>query len=242
MTVVPRATLVGVALAILSLLASPALSNEYWIAYEGNDLPENVGWTRYWGNWQGEYQGPGAYRTIQDGIITYDSLYDDGVYDFNYIQRPQATDPRPGELFVMEWRLRVDEVRGRWDPGVTIFSDTGRAIDFTYGANYVESVFDPTLYVPIAPGVLHSYRMESPDMLTYTFYIDGQLAHSGPFWQAASKSYMAWGDGVEGAASVHDWDYVRFGVIPEPDGLFSALIGAACCVGGRRAPRSGDPA
>jgi len=42
----------------------------YWIAYEGDKLPEEDGWTRYWGNHDGEYQGPGAQPTIENDLIT----------------------------------------------------------------------------------------------------------------------------------------------------------------------------
>ena len=88
----------GLALA----LTASAAAEPYWITYEGNDYPENVGWERVWGNWDGPYQGDGAVRTLEDGVLTLDTLYDDGVVDFYKIERPGAIDPGPGELFVME--------------------------------------------------------------------------------------------------------------------------------------------
>ncbi len=36
-------------------------------------LPEEFGWSRNWRNWDGQYQGAGAYRTVDNGILTYDS-------------------------------------------------------------------------------------------------------------------------------------------------------------------------
>jgi len=41
--------------AALLAMASSALGEPYWITYEGNDLPENEGWNRSWGNDDGQY-------------------------------------------------------------------------------------------------------------------------------------------------------------------------------------------
>jgi len=84
-------------LAVLSCAGySAALAEPYWVAYEGNDFPENEGWGRRWGNWDGEFEGDGAVRTVADGVLTIDSMYDEGVYDYAYVERPGATDPGPG--------------------------------------------------------------------------------------------------------------------------------------------------
>jgi hypothetical protein len=232
-----------------ALLAGVAVGEPWWIAYEGDDLPECRGWTRYWGNWQGEYQGPGAYRTIntggdpldsmdprrhaliEDGVITYDSLYDAGVFDLNRLYR--KVDPTgPSEQFVAEWRVRVRRVvRGHDDPNIVVFSDTAKAFSFRLSEDSVTSGFDPTLKVSIVPYIFHSYRMESSDMLTYRLYVDGKLVHEGPSWQGVTKSRVGWGDGTQGAASLHDWDYVRVipKPIPEPAGLM--LMICALCSG-----------
>jgi len=102
--------------------ATPA---RYLIAWEGDDWPENQGWTRSWGNWQGQYQGFGAYRTLENGILTYDSLYDPGVCDFYYMENFGPTAPGANEKFVFEWRLKVDVVSGAGDPGVGLKSHDG---------------------------------------------------------------------------------------------------------------------
>jgi hypothetical protein len=109
---------------VASLLSWSASADQYWIAWEGDDFPENQGWTRVWGNWDGQYEGPGAIRTLENGILTYDSLYDDGVYDFSEMYRPGQMDSGSGELFVMEWRLNVEQVDSWYgDPGVVLSSD-----------------------------------------------------------------------------------------------------------------------
>ena len=98
--------------AALGGLASMAGAAEYWITYEGNALPEDEGWNRYWGDADGEYHGDGAIRTVQDGILTMDTLHDPWIYDYAQLFLPGQIDPDPGELFVMEWRLKIDQVDG----------------------------------------------------------------------------------------------------------------------------------
>lgn len=226
---------------LLGLGAVPAAATPYWVSWEGEGdtagLPEEFGWSRNWGNWNGQYQGPGAYRTLENGILTYDSLYDPGVFDFSNIHYPDwPMDPAPGEQFVMEWRLKVAQVVGSYDPGVALAADTWWMVGFQYSENWVRSAFEDGVYIPITAGVFHEYRLLSSDMLSYEFYIDGQLARVGSFWESATQSYVGWGDGVQGAASLHSWDYFRFGVIPEPT---SAVVGVAVVVcGGSRRWRS----
>jgi hypothetical protein len=209
---------------------APGVAGQFWVAWEGNDLPENQGWTRNFGNWQGQYHG-GAVRTLANGVLTIDSLYDAGVYDFCHMDRP--IDPGPGERFVMEWGAKVDTTEGHapYDADISIFSDDAHVLAFGLTENAVIGGFESGLTIPVASGVFHDYAVVSSDMLAYQLYIDGQLAHAGSFWQGVSRSSVGWGDGVQGAASLHRWDYFRFGVIPEP-GSF-VLLGAviACCGG-----------
>jgi len=209
--------------AVLAVLATggSGWSETYYIAWEGEGdtpgLPEQFGWTRSWGNWDGLHQGPGAYRTLENGVLAYDSLYDPGVFDFSYIEDPPwPIDPQPGQCFFMDWRVRVEQVVGTCDPAVTVAADTMWQVGFEYSETWVRSVFEDDVYIPIAPGVFHDYRLISWDMLTYEFYIDGELARVGSFWASATASYVGWGDAVQGAASLHRWDRFRFGTLPAP--------------------------
>jgi hypothetical protein len=214
---------------ILAVGVSLAQADPYWVSWEGEDWPENQGWTRVWGNWDGQYQGPGAHRTLENGILTYDSLYDNGVYDFQELFRPGEIDPTPGEVFVAEWRLRVDQVVGRADPGVGVSSDQAWSVGFQFGYDRIYSVFEHFLEIPFEPGVFHAYRMTSPSMIDYQLYIDGELARQGRFTHLVEESRLHWGEGVQGAASLHEWDYVRFGV-PEPSVLWMMVVVVAWLV------------
>ena len=53
------------AAALSCAAASPALAEQYWIAYEGDDFPENEGWTR-------TISAGGAERWIEDGALVLD--------------------------------------------------------------------------------------------------------------------------------------------------------------------------
>jgi hypothetical protein len=221
-----------ISLALISTLCAfpaSATAEPYWYAYEGNDLPENEGWSRSWGNDDGEHHGDGAYRTIEDGILTMDSLYDLRVYDYAYRRLPGELDPDPGELFVAEWRLKVDEtIGGHWDSKVSICSDDGWILGLGCFPEHIESHFEEDVYIPITPDVFHEYLLISWDMRMYELYIDDLLVHEGSFSERIFSSQFAWGDCVSGAASRAHWDYVRFGVVPEPCSILMAVALCAC--------------
>ncbi len=205
------ALLVGVALRAF------ASASEYWIAWEGDDWPEDQGWTRYWGDAQGVYHGQGAQRTLADGMLTYNSLFDPSVYDVSKISRPGQMDPGPGELFVMEWRLNVEQVVGFADPGVGFDSDDMWALGLYYAYDRIYSESEGLLAIPFAPGGFHDYCLVSPDVRSYDLYIDTVFSHHGTLRQGVFQSRLMWGDSGQGAASVHTWDYFRFGVIRRGD-------------------------
>jgi len=180
------------------------------------------------------YQGDGAYRTAENGILTMDSLYDPRVYDYAYVERPGLVDPEPGELFVLECRLNVEEAVGDgYDATFGISSDGAMQLGFGLFPDRIESVFEETVSIPVTADVFHEYRVLSWNMQTYELYIDDDLAHEGTFWQGVKESEVVWGDGVRGAANRSQWDHVRFGVIPEPPSLLM-LIGPCACAAGRR--------
>jgi hypothetical protein len=216
-----------VLISTLCAFTATATAEPYWIAYEGNDLPENKGWNRRWGNWEGPQQGE-ASRTVENGILTMDSLDDDGVYDFAYLELPGQIDPGPGELFVMQWRLKVDEVIGGWfDPAVSLGSDSAGRAGFGFYRDRVESSFETNVSATFSPGMFHEYHFLSRDMLSYELHIDGELALEGEFWDGLTESFVGWGDGVQGTASRAHWDFFRFGVVPEPQSLFCVLVFSA---------------
>jgi hypothetical protein len=226
--------LISLAASVL-LATTPVWAEPYWITYEGNDLPENEGWGRSWGNNEGQYHGDGAVRTVEDGILTMDSLYDLRVYDYAYRYLYGELDPGPGELFVAEWRLKVDETIGDgYDAVLTISSDDAWQLSFGFFPDHVASIWEEEVDIPITADVFHEYRVLTWDMQGYELYIDGGLARQGTFWHGYLESRAAWGDAVSGAANRSHWDYVRFGVVPEPSSISLLSMLWACA---RRRPR-----
>jgi len=84
-----------------------ATAEQYWIAWEGDDFPENEGWTRY-------TRAGGAERSLEDGTLILDGTASTEIVDIYYIQTGVV--PDPGEQFLLDWRLRVDQVEGFADP------------------------------------------------------------------------------------------------------------------------------
>jgi hypothetical protein len=144
-----------------------------------------------------------------------DSLRDDQIFDYYDVQ--DMPDPVEGERFVMEWRLRVDAPSDPWDTGVLIARDSSPGyVYFNFAPDRVRVDTDGT-ELPIEPGMFHEYRFESTDMETFDFYIDGGLAHQGQFETfTLLQSTAGFGDDVQGLGSLSEWDYVDFGVVPEP--------------------------
>jgi hypothetical protein len=192
-----------VCLAIVAVLATAgvAVSEPYWIQWDGSDWPENMdpAWIRSWGNWQGPHQG-GAYRTLEDGVLTYDSLYDPGVYDFYYMDLPGQMSLGPSEEFVIEWRLLVDEVTGPWyyDPCVGIQSDDSWGVGLVFNTSSVFSEGENMVIGTFAPGEFHSFQLRSSDMRTYHLTIDSGPGFDGLFDHGVSTSWVSWGDECRG--------------------------------------------
>lgn len=204
-------------LAFVLATALAVFAEPYWIAYDGNDFPEKVGWTRTHG-------AEGALRTLVDGTLVIDSRRSNAIVDFYNAQR--AINPSPGETFVMRWRLRVDEVLPTYpvDVGVSVFSDKFRAVAFEFGEDHLSSVFEPGVKAPIAPSLFHEYEFRSGDMSFYELFVDGEVALSGTFQPVFNASKVGWGDVIQGARSQSTWDSFEFGVIPEPSALSFLLL------------------
>ena len=194
---------------LLGLVAGSARAEPYWIAYEGDVFPEEEGW---WHIWEGA-----AERSLEDGVLVIDSLHDIGIADFYTMHVAEAMDPDPGELFVMEWRLKVEKMIGGYpDICVVVYSDEQWAVALEFDESAVYSGFEYGVSAAFEPGAFHNFRLESADMRSYSLSMDGNIVLSGSFWQSATPAEVSWGDGVQGSASLSHWDYFRFGVVPEP--------------------------
>lgn len=211
------------------LAAGAARASPYWVAYEGNDLPENEGWERVTG-------AGGGQRSIEDGWFVLDTRASISIVDWYEKRLNGALDPGPGETFVMQWRLLIDELQGNHDPTISVRSDENWIVGLAFSADRVVSFFEYPLGYTFEPGIPHTYELRSEDMRTYCLYVDDVPALEGSFKLKAEGSRVAWGDGVQGSASLTKWDYVRFGTVPEPAPLITCILGIVClhCRGGVR--------
>jgi hypothetical protein len=201
----------------------PARADLYWVSYDGQAFPESEGWRRHWGDEHGPY-GPGADRSIDDGVFVLDSLRDDQIFDFYEVQG--IADPEAGEAFVMQWRLRVDARSDPWDAGIVIARDTSPGhVELNFAPDRVQ-VYTDGVELAIEPGAFHEYRFESLDMDAFDLFIDGVPVHRGHFETfSLLRSFVNFGDGVQGLRSLSEWDYLAFGVVPEPgSGLLLCLV------------------
>lgn len=222
-------------------LAWPAVADPYWIAYEGNDFPENEGWGRIHSDPNGVVGQGGAIRTLEDGVLVLDSRESVMIVDFYEIWRP--IDPDAGEVFVMQWGLSVPEVASSYpyDLSVSVFSDESFAVGFEIGESSLRSGFENLATVYFDPGVAHDFELTSTDMREYELRIDREVVRYGDFASVITASRVGWGDGIQGATSLSRWDYFRFGVVPEPNSLiqFGLLLSLGTFF--TRRAQQGDP-
>ncbi len=205
--------------AALILAASSAQAAPYWVSWEGNDYPENEGWTRR--NYGPD--GPQARRALDDGIMNIDGLDDIEIQDYYELQRD--LDPDVGEEFVVQWGLRVNQVQFLnpnfpYDPGISVRSNDGWMITFVIGETALRS-WDEQTTASFPAATFHAWELRSPNMREYELRLNGEVVMEGTCSPTVidDEPFVQWGDLTAGTASDSDWDYFRFGVVPEPTGL-----------------------
>ena len=204
-------------LAGLAGFACAARAEPWEVVYDGTVFPEAAGWQRI-------TYGGGAQRWIEDGCLVLDGRASSDISDF--YRKAIASGPGFQETYFTRWRLRVDDVVGFTDPAVGVMFQHG-ALILGFQENRIYSLLE-AVWIDFAPGVFHDYVLLSHSMVEYSLYIDGALVHEGHFVGPAYTPRVEWGDATQGAKSLSVWDYVQFGVVPEPSGaaLGSLTLGA----------------
>ena len=218
----------GVLIAALSPLA---LATPYWVAFEGDTMPEEQpGWVRHW---SGQYGGAQRWiETDPDGnnYLVIDSLASQMIYDFAEMDRP-LNPTNPGEIFICEWKLLVAEHYGYRQEAVAIAPDQYGILGFGYTYTEIRGL-EEGWSLPITPGVFHTYRVQSLDLVSYDLFIDDAFVRSGAcYLNSLNQSFVAFGDGTQGAGSrsLSKWDFVRFGVVvPEPNAFLTRILLGTC--------------
>ncbi len=207
-----RLIIVGVLVATAPLAAAAPWS----IAYEGNDYPENEGWVRL-------FESTPPTRQLDDSILTLDTRPTDFDLDY-YIQEPSfKTSPDAGETLVIEARLRVTDIVGLSDTFFTFIDEQSYAVSIRFYGDGVDSLLEEWPAVPVDTSQWHTYRLESEDMRSYRLLIDGVLVQHGVFERIISSNRFGWGHDTDPSDARSEWDYVRFGVIPEPSTVLGVV-------------------
>jgi hypothetical protein len=223
---------------LAGLALTPAgASNIYTVAYEGDTMPEQGGtWARHY------YVG--ATRTIEtDGqgnnylkLDSYNGWY---IYDY-YVHTRQISPSEPDERFFAEWRVLISAAHAYADHGLGVAADDGHTINYKYRVDAIWDAFDGWT-APIEPGVFHTYRIESANLVSYQLFVDGTLVRNALSFDGLGGGFAAFGDSASGgqSGSTSVWDYVRFGVyeVPEPVSALLLAVVAVCACDRRRRGR-----
>ncbi len=198
------------------------------VTYEGDTLPETVGWTRE----------PFGFpeRVLDDGelVQTFDALGDRDAY------RRSLADFSGASAFFAEWRVQSDAPGSLLDlsqiPTSFVLGGSGAAFYHVVitedRVQFLRDTFIPLIFADIDPSMPHTYRLELLGDSSYKFLIDGQLVDhgvpEGPYPYEDAR--IVWGARFYEPSQTVEWDYVRYGAVPEPaTGAFLvvALLGVA---------------
>lgn len=201
---------------VWAVVPGVALAEPYWVEWTGDAFPETDGWTRY-------SSDPPAERWLEDGSLFIDSRADWFITEEYGQPRPGEMTPGPGERFVMVWRVKVREIIGSAAPGVAVWSDDQHAVSLDMGMDFIEDPHDGTA-ASFAPNQWHEFALRTEDMLSYELYIDGALGMEGEFYESYFPLAGAyWGDKTSHRA-LSEWNYVGFGMVPEPASLLGFIL------------------
>lgn len=197
------------------LAISPVMAEPYWVSWSGDSYPEEEGWTRFFQDANAVPGQGGAIRTIDHGAMLLDSRQDSTIVD-NYSMSGFGL-PEPGEAFSARWRVRVDEVPAQfpYDPGVAIANEEGWRVGFQLSEGGIRSVLEGAA-LSLEPHVFHEFEFRTADMISNDLLVDGQPGLTGTFRPSSGGVRVAWGDFIQGSRSLSTWDFVEFGVVPEP--------------------------
>jgi hypothetical protein len=187
--------------AIVAIAAGMAHAEPFCATTEPGVFPEDSGWER-WTN------DGGAQRSFEEGALVLDGMGSIYIADM-YKQYLPALPVIGEEVLTVAWGLRVDEVDGFADPGVEISIDGHGDIVLLYSAARIYSLYECAWVAVFEPGLLHHYGLTSADLDSYVLSIDDVPVHTGLVAPPMPDTYVAWGDGVQGAASRSVWAYMR---------------------------------
>jgi len=225
---------VGIAAALLGQIALGGT-----VSFEGNSYPEDEGWVRSDRLYRSDRHLSDGWF-VQTPRIVETNGFDHGQDDFYVHALASFAD---ANTFFLEWRMDTTGLREEMfdvAPAVIVLGGiSGVNYHITIARDQVLFRRDPRLpsvWVDIAPGVPHDYRLELYGAELYELYIDGSLIDAGVPEGAypTEDSRATFGARSTYVDSVTRWDYIRFGTIPEPATGLLLLSGAAVVLLRRR--------
>ncbi len=198
----------------IALAAAPGFAQV--VSYEGNSFPEKLGQ-----GWDHLETVLPADRSIDAGRLTQAPvvLPCPPLCTTQDFYRHELTD-QPS--WFLTWRMATDgpPVFGAVAPAsIVAGGTTGILYHFTIGNNEVRLIRGsqfPIVYGDFDPGV-HVFRLELRGADSYTFLVDGDVVDTGvpegPY--PTDDSRVTFGAQAAIVDSVTQWDYIRFGLIPE---------------------------
>jgi hypothetical protein len=129
------------------------------------------------------------------------------------------------EEWFVEWVVQTDAERSElpWGGGANLsaWSQGGVNYAFFIAGDQVELNRDntlPIIFVDLEPGVPHTYRLELYGAQLYIWYIDSAIVDSGVPEGAFPSFYPHMNFRAKAAwlPNTTKWDYIRYGVIPQP--------------------------
>jgi hypothetical protein len=207
----------------LVFLVPAVLARGEVVSYEATSFPEEEGWE------------------IVALYCDPDLWIDDGWF-FQHVDSCEGVPPPGGQqeslarslsdfvgsqAFFIEWRLYADgdrsEIPGAAPAVLCAWCYHIAGYHFVMARDQVRFVrnnpIDLVLFVDMEPGVPHTHRLELyGEDQPYVWYIDREIAHS----DMPGGAYPAYDPTISWAASswylesTVQWDYIRYGTIPEP--------------------------
>jgi hypothetical protein len=207
----------------LVLVVPAVLARAEVVSYEATSFPQEEGW--------------------QIAVLYCDpDLWIDDGWFFQHVDSCDGVPPPGGQqesftrsvsdfegepTFFVEWRVYADgdssEIPGGAPALLSAWCYHIAHYHFVMARDQVRFVrnnpIDLVLYLDIEPGVPHTYRLELyGEDQPYVWYIDREIAHT----DMPAGPYPAYDPGINWRAkswyleSTVQWDYIRYGTIPEP--------------------------
>ncbi len=190
-------------------------------SYEANSFPDEAGWDiiQIWCDPE---------QWVEDGWF------------FQHVELCPG-DPPPGgqkgsyrrslaeyigtEQWFVEWVVETDTDRSEipWGGGPRLSAWSNGAVNYAFSMAGDQAKLNrdntlPIIYVDIEPGVPHTYRLELYGDQAYVWYIDSEIVDAGVPEGAfpSFNPHMNFRNKAAWLPNTCKWDYIRYGVIPQP--------------------------